>query len=206
MKPTRAPPSLVLFDLDGVLVEYSHARRMAHMGAALDRDPAAIFAALFESGLEARYDAGLLSTEDYLAELGTMLGCSVDAVTWSAARIASMTCTDATCARVASLAGRCEVAVLTNNGLLIPDLLPQAFPQLFPQLEGRVFCSAALGVSKPSPEAFLRTLKRLGHAPGDALFLDDNLPNVEGARKVGMRAEHVARPGNIDTILSDCGL
>jgi len=35
--------------------------------------------------------------------------------------------------RVASLAGHCEVAVLTNNGLLIPDLLPQAFPQLFPE-------------------------------------------------------------------------
>ena len=87
--PTPAPPSLVLFDLDGVLVEYSHARRMAHMGAALDRDPADIFAALFESGLEARYDAGLLTTDAYLAELGAMLGCTVDAATWSAARIAS---------------------------------------------------------------------------------------------------------------------
>lgn len=204
--PTPAPPSLVLFDLDGVLVEYSHARRMAHMGAALDRDPAAIFAALFESGLESRYDAGLLTTDAYLAELGAMLGCTVDAATWSAARIASMTCTDATCARVASLAGHCEVAVLTNNGLLIPDLLPQAFPQLFPQLEGRVFCSAALGVSKPEPDAFLRVLERLGHAPANALFLDDNRYNVEGARNIGMRAEHVVRPGEFDAILSASGL
>ena len=48
------PPSLVLFDLDGVLVSYSHKVRVETLGAALDRDPDVVFSALFDSGLESR--------------------------------------------------------------------------------------------------------------------------------------------------------
>jgi len=199
-------PSLVLFDLDGVLVEYSHARRMAHMGTALGRTPEAVFSALFDSGLEPRYDDGLLDNDAYLAALGEVLDCIVDRDTWSAARLAGMSCTEVTCARILAVARRCEVAVLTNNGAMVLDLLPQAMPRLFPLFEGRVFCSAAMGASKPSREAFLIPLERLGHAPGDTLFLDDNRANVEGARAAGLHAEHVAGPGEFDAIFARYGL
>ena len=37
------PPSLVLFDLDGVLVSYSHRIRMETLGAAIGRDPDVVF-------------------------------------------------------------------------------------------------------------------------------------------------------------------
>jgi glucose-1-phosphatase len=195
-------PSLVLFDLDGVLVGYDHARRMAHMGAALGRTPEAVFAALFESGLEPRYDDGLLTTHEYLAALGELLGCTVDRATWSAARLAGMACTEASCARILGIARHCDVAVLTNNGPMVVDLLPEAMPQLFPLLADRVFCSAAMRVSKPSREAFLIPLQRLGHPPQDTLFLDDNLANVEGARMAGLHAEHIARAGDFDAILA----
>lgn len=201
-----AKPSLVLFDLDGVLVGYDHARRMAHLGAALDRSPEAVFAATFESGLEQRYDAGALATNDYLAGLGALLGCRVDRATWSAARLAGMSCTEAICACILEIARHCEVAVLTNNGPMVVDLLPQAVPRLFPLLEGRVFCSAVLGVAKPARESFLLPLQRLGHAPRDTLFLDDNPANVAGARRAGLRAEHIAAPGDFAQALRAHGL
>jgi putative hydrolase of the HAD superfamily len=117
-----------------------------------------------------------------------------------------MTCTRKPCTRVARLAQRVEIGVLTNNGVLVESLLPVALPGLFPLLEGRVFCSAAMGASKPSREAFLIPLERLGHAPGDTLFLDDNRANVEGARAAGLHAEHVAGPGEFDAILARYGL
>jgi len=203
---THTSPSLVLFDLDGVLVEYDRPRRLQHLGDAVGRSAEQVYEALFGSGLEDRYDAGELSTDVYLTELGSHLGVAVDRTAWSAARTASMTCTTETCTRIARLAQRVEVGVLTNNGVLIEDLLPDALPGLFPLLEGRVFCSGTLGASKPSQDIYRIALERLGHAPQRALFLDDNFDNVEGARAAGLYAEHVARPGAFDTILACYGL
>jgi glucose-1-phosphatase len=196
----------VLFDLDGVLVAYDRRGRMEHLGNAIGCTADAVFAALFESGLEDRYDAGDITTDDYLATLGESLGCQVDRTTWSAARTASMHCAPATCARIAALSKQCDVAVLTNNGALIAEILPTAIPDLFPSLDGRVFCSGALGASKPSRDAFLRVVDRLGHVPHRTLFLDDNMDNVEGARAAGLFAEHVAQAGEFNAILGVYGL
>jgi putative hydrolase of the HAD superfamily len=50
--------------------------------------------------------------------------------------------------------------------------------------------SAEEGVCKPNPEIYQRALSRLGVAPQEAIFTDDMLPNVEGARQIGMHAIH----------------
>jgi putative hydrolase of the HAD superfamily len=44
-----------------------------------------------------------------------------------------------------------------------------------------------VGVLKPEPGIYRTTLERLGVAPGEALFVDDRAPNVEGAQAVGMQ-------------------
>jgi putative hydrolase of the HAD superfamily len=199
-----ATPSLVLFDLDGVLVSYSHRIRMETLGAAIGRDPEAVFAALFDTGLESRYDAGLLNTDDYMSALSDVLGCKVDAREWLAARAASMQCTQATVDAIAALAGRADVAVLTNNGPLVLDALPTHLANAIPR--ERIFFSHVLGVSKPAPVAFLRVVETLGHAPSRTLFLDDNYANVEGARSAGLQAEQVEGPGEFAHILRDYGL
>ncbi|HEX9954501.1 MAG TPA: HAD family phosphatase [Allosphingosinicella sp.] len=41
---------------------------------------------------------------------------------------------------------------------------------------------------KPDPAIYFLALKRFGLKPDEALFIDDRLINVEGARAVGMRA------------------
>jgi 2-haloacid dehalogenase len=41
---------------------------------------------------------------------------------------------------------------------------------------------------KPDPAIYYRALDRFGLKPGEALFVDDRLINVEGARAVGMKA------------------
>jgi putative hydrolase of the HAD superfamily len=55
--------------------------------------------------------------------------------------------------------------------------------------DGDVF-SAEEGVRKPDTKIYRRALARLGVAPAEAIFVDDRLKNVEGARQVGMRALH----------------
>jgi len=55
-----------------------------------------------------------------------------------------------------------------------------------------VFASFREGVIKPDREFFSRALERLNARATDAVFLDDNLTNVEGARACGIEA-HVVR-------------
>jgi len=198
------PPSLVLFDLDGVLVSYSHKVRVETLGAAIGREPDVVFSALFDTGLESRYDAGLLTNAQYMQGLSEVLGCTVDTTNWLAARAASMQCAQDTCDRIKALAGRAEVAVLTNNGPLVLESLPAHLTTVIPR--ERIFCSHVLGVSKPAPVAFLRVVETLGHAPQRTLFLDDNYANVEGARSAGLQAEQVPSPGAFAGILRDYGL
>jgi putative hydrolase of the HAD superfamily len=53
-----------------------------------------------------------------------------------------------------------------------------------------VVISFEVGCVKPDPEIFQLTLDRLGVAPADALFVDDRLENIEGARRLGIDTFH----------------
>jgi putative hydrolase of the HAD superfamily len=60
----------------------------------------------------------------------------------------------------------------------------------------QVVVSAEEGVRKPHREIFVRTLDRMGLAPGDALFIGDSLDiDIAGAKGVGMDVAWVNREG-----------
>jgi epoxide hydrolase-like predicted phosphatase len=55
--------------------------------------------------------------------------------------------------------------------------------------------SSEVGMRKPNPAIYLHALDLLGGvAPEEAVFLDDSPGNVEGARRAGLHAIHVADP------------
>lgn len=61
-----------------------------------------------------------------------------------------------------------------------------------------VCCSEDLGVSKPAPEAYLRTCEALGTDPADTLMIGDNLElDVLGAQAAGLTARHLDRAAGI---------
>lgn len=197
-----AAPSLVLFDLDGVLVDYDRSLRVRHLAQATGASEPVVWHALFDSGLEARFDAGSISTDAYLGALGEALGRPVGIALWTAARGAAMRLDRTTVALVALVATRCDVALLTNNGCLLIEQLPRLLPSLAALFGDRALCSAALGHSKPDPAAFELATSRLGHAPEASLFVDDAPANVDGARRAGLRAEHVASPAHLRAALA----
>lgn len=183
---------LLLLDVDGVLVQYQRAQRVLHLAEALDVAPETVQAALYDCGLEAQHDCGVLDGPTYLAQLSRQLGRTVDMYTWIAARQAASHPQPAVLQRLQRLQTlQLPMAVLTNNGALMQQALPTLLPELFPALQGRVFCSADFGLRKPAPAVFLRTLEALGVAPARTLFVDDLFANVRGARAAGLHAETV---------------
>jgi putative hydrolase of the HAD superfamily len=68
-----------------------------------------------------------------------------------------------------------------------------------------VVVSCEVGCMKPGPEIFRLCLERLGVAPGDALFADDRLENVEAARRLGLPALHFAGDDALDRLRAAVG-
>jgi 2-haloacid dehalogenase len=51
-----------------------------------------------------------------------------------------------------------------------------------------ILLSSQVGVTKPDPAIYAELCRRFGLEPGRTLFVDDNPPNVDGARAAGLQA------------------
>lgn len=202
----NARPKLVLFDFDGVLAHYSRESRIAHLATATGCEPRLVGEVLFESGLEADYDGGVIDTAQYLSQLGYGLGCAVDEAIWIASRIAGNRAEPDVEALVREVARHARVGVLTNNGALMTEAIRGILPGMFPVLDGSILCSGALGVCKPHPEVYRLALAHFRVEPHQTLFVDDAPCNVEGARNAGLRAAHVHDAGALAAVLREHGL
>ncbi len=198
-------PALVLFDLDDVLAGYDHAARIAHLAGATGTPPERVHDALYTSGFERDADRGLFDGPRTLVEFSRRLGAEVTLAHWIAARRAAMQPRPEVLAIAGAIARDAQVAILTNNGLLLRDHLHAMHPPLFPLFAGRVFCSAQFRLSKPDPAIYRACLDDLGIAPADALFIDDKAENAKGARKAGLRAHHFTGAEGLRAALRDHG-
>lgn len=181
---------LVLFDLDDVLVDYSHEVRCRTLGERIGRDAGAVHAALFGSGLETEADLGRIDPEGVARVLSETLATPVTVADCVAARAAAMTPRLALLDIIDALAARCRLAVLTNNGLLVRDHFATLCPPFAAHFDGHVHCSAMYGVAKPDPAVFAHCAEALGVAPSRVLFIDDKAANAAGAIRAGMSGHH----------------
>ena len=55
--------------------------------------------------------------------------------------------------------------------------------------------SAEVGFAKPDQRIYQAALRNLAVKPGESVFIDDMLTNVEAARKIGMHAIQFIQPG-----------
>ena len=68
------------------------------------------------------------------------------------------------------------------------------------------FASCYIGHRKPEPEIFRFAIGRMRIRQDEALFIDNMLENVEGARKAGLRALHFTSRRQLDVRLWQMGL
>ena len=111
--------------------------------------------------------------------------------------------------KIRELKGRgLRLGLLTNNVKEFGDHWRTMFP--LEELFEEVVDSSHVGMRKPEREIYALTCSRMGVEPGEAVFIDDNLDNVEAARAYGMEAVHFGENpwdalAEIDAILERCG-
>jgi HAD superfamily hydrolase (TIGR01509 family) len=183
-------PRLVLFDLDGVLADYDRPARCAALARACGADADTLFEAMFgDDGLEHASDRGEIGLRESLLGLRDRHGWVLDDAAFVDARRLSTRPRPEVLELCRALSAQARIAVFTNNGDWVGEHIASIFPEL-PALFGEaIVCSGQLRQWKPQPEAFHTCLARLGDiAPAQALFIDDNADNVEGARRAGLDA------------------
>jgi len=80
-----------------------------------------------------------------------------------------------------------STGLLSNAWDDIRSVFQQRYPPVLGVFDVTVF-SAEVGLAKPDPAIYQLILGRLQVEPEEAVFIDDVLENVEGARRVGMKA------------------
>ncbi len=99
-----------------------------------------------------------------------------------------------TVAAARALRGRYKVALLTNAFPGQDDLIHKQFGiNVYAEFDAYIN-SAYVGLRKPDPAIFHLTLDQLDVAPQQAIFLDDNLRNVDAARELGIHTVQFVDP------------
>jgi epoxide hydrolase-like predicted phosphatase len=86
-----------------------------------------------------------------------------------------------------------KVGLLSNAFPEARVSLGERFPRFYEMFDVSIF-SAEVGMAKPDPRIYRIVLGKLGVRAEEAVFVDDFIENVEGARAVGMRAIHFKDP------------
>jgi len=195
----------VVFDLDGVLVEYQREARVGALAQVIGAPPARVIEALFRSGLEARNKRGELGLEDYLDAVRCRYGLDIPLDAFVETRRQSMRLRREVLALAEAIAPQTTLALFNNHGQWLGRQLPKFVPELRPLFGTRIVSSAQLGLTKPDPQAFYACLSTLGYSAASALMIDDRAENVAGARSAGLDAIHYTSPGQLAAELQQRG-
>ena len=143
---------------------------------------------------------GTISLDDYWAAVGANLGLSDRDLAGLRADFYSGDQADgALFDLIQNLnADGIPVGLMSNNTLDLHDtLIALNADSLF----SAIVISAEIGVMKPDPAAYHAILNVMGVAPEQAIFIDDFMRNVEGARAIGMEAIHFTPGIGLDEIV-----
>ena len=82
-----------------------------------------------------------------------------------------------------------KIGILTNMPKVFRDGWFLPYASEYVKLADAIVVSGEYHIYKPEPEIYRLMEEKLGLPPEALFFLDDNMPNVEGARRCGWRAE-----------------
>ena len=179
----------VLLDMGGVLVELGGERPFLEMiGGEMSRDE--LWHRWLHSPAVRAHETGRLDSQAFAAQAVAEFGIAVSPEEFLAHFTGWLHSPyEGVHEMLDALSGRHRTAILTNiSGVHWP--IAESYG-IFERVE-RVIASFRVGAVKPDGDFFAIALGELGVNAADAVFLDDNVVNVEGARAFGIEA-HVVR-------------
>ncbi len=197
----------VIFDMDQVLYDYDHQVRLRLLEELTGRPATEIDAAVWGGPHEAAAEAGSPDTaKGYLAQYARLLGYPIDFDTWADIRRQMMRARPLVLAHVRRLKEQTDLALLTNNGMMLKAALPVCAPEVIEIFGEKAHVSAEFKARKPDPVVYRRLCAKYGYGPEESAFVDDNAANVSGAEKAGLTGHVYTSDGALLAFLQRHGL
>lgn len=192
----------VIFDMDLVLYDYDHQIRLKLLEELTGRPASEINQSVWGGPHENAAEAGEPATaKAYLEQFSRLLEYPIDFETWADVRRQMMRARPDVLSLVRSLKTTADIALLTNNGMLLKDALPVCAPETIEIFGEKAHVSAEFSARKPDPLVYERICSRYGYSPEESAFVDDREENVEGAQSAGLTGHHYETAGGLETFL-----
>jgi HAD superfamily hydrolase (TIGR01509 family) len=198
-------PSVVIFDLGKVLVDFDYTRagqRIAAFGSVL---PEVVRQFIDHSPLLVRYETGLISTTEFFAAVREATHFRGTAAEFAAAFADIFTPLAEMIALHAALRARgIPTYILSNTNDLAIAHIRRSYP-FFANFDGYVL-SYEVGAMKPDAAIYLTAEKLAGKCGAEILFLDDRADNIAAATARGWQVIHHQTPAATRARIEQLGL
>jgi glucose-1-phosphatase len=181
-------PKAVIFDLGSVLIDIDF-NRCFEFWAKVSCQSAAHIKSLFKfDGAYAAHEISTLSSNDYHKHVCKLLDFEMTfdefSYGWNDIFLGLIS---ETWSLVKDVKRHSKVYVFSNSNPLHRKVWASKYKQEL-SLFDDVFCSSLIGARKPNGPSYLKVLDQIKCKPSEAIFLDDLLENIEGAKSAGLRA------------------
>src|SRR5262245_6586655 len=178
----------LIFDLGKVIVPFDVSRGYRAMEALCGLPAADIPKRIGTTDLVIRFETGLVSPQDFVAELSGLLGLDVGydkfCEIWSSIFLPDILIPDA---MLEGLARRYRLLLLSNTNAIHFGMIRERYP--FVRHFHDLVLSHEVKAMKPSPRIYREAIARAGCTAAECFFTDDIAAYVEAARKEGIDAE-----------------
>jgi putative hydrolase of the HAD superfamily len=195
---------LLIFDLGNVIIRHDNSL-MERKVVALCPDPSRGLAALQKAASSQHgISIGTATLEQFFAEFQPASGFTGDYETFETLWNCHFTDDPAMEELVRQLAAKYRLVVLSNTNQSHWEHILARYPIM--QSPAALYASFELGVAKPDPEIYRQVLASEGYEARDAIFVDDVVANVEGARALGITAIHFTGRAALEAELATLGI
>ncbi|UCH60878.1 MAG: HAD family phosphatase [Anaerolineales bacterium] len=183
----------IIFDLGGVIVRTENPEPRLRLAEELGLTNESLSQLIFNSESAKNATLGKLTTEDHWQAVRSALALDPDQYQHVENEFWGGDIVDMELVNyLRSLRGQYKTGLLSNAW---DDLRAMLFNEWkIADAFDDVVISAEVGLAKPDPNIYLLAAERLGVLPQEAVFVDDFIENVQGARQVGMQAVHFRAP------------
>jgi HAD superfamily hydrolase (TIGR01549 family) len=176
--------SCIFFDLGNVLVELDYRKFSARLTSLTGKAIEELRPA-FTDGLVVKYELGLCEEGEFLSTLCGRIGVQkTDFLeVWTSIFAGKPLISEDV---LLDLSRKYRLWIISNTNRMHFDYIREHYSFLA-SFEGLIL-SYEVGAAKPDPAIFRLALERAGLKPDEAVFVDDQLANVEAAREIGIDA------------------
>lgn len=181
----------VVFDVGGVLCEWREIVKEFAREIGMDEEKFIEVFLKYSFDPEIGSDLGYMTTDEFFEKLTADLGVPEKSQDWRKRLVPGFKKIEPTFTLLDELKGKYRLALLTNAKVGLWDEWKEGRLREYFKV---IVDSSEVHILKPDERIFKILLNRLQLKPEECLFIDDEIKNVEAAKKLGFKTVHFSKP------------